>query len=92
MMLLDFLRTLSSSQCKVDDIKEYVKNSNINLNKNYTYAMGATWILPLPLILAFKYKNLEVAKYLIERGASLDVYCKKYETTPRDIMPKKFKI
>ena len=84
MNLLDFLRTLSSCKCKVDDIKEYVENSNINLNKNYTYVMGATWILPLPLILAFK--------YLIEHGANLDAYCKKYETTPRDIMPKEFKI
>ena len=92
MNLLDFLRTLSSSQCKVDDIKDYLDNAKINLNKNYTYAMGATWILPLPLILAFKYKNLEVAKYLIEHGASLDAYCKKYEVTPRDIMPKNFKI
>lgn len=92
MNLLDFLRTLSSSQCKVDDIKKYVENSNINLNKNYTYAIGATWILPLLLVLAFKYKNLEVSKYLIEHGASLDAYCKKYETTPRDIMPKEFKI
>ena len=92
MNMLDFLRTISSSQCKVDDIKDYLDNAKINLNKNYTYACGATWILPLPLVLVFKYKNLEVAKYLIEKGASLDAYCKKYETTPRNIMPRKFKI
>lgn len=60
MNMLDFLRTISSSQCKVDDIKDYLDNAKINLNKNYTYACGATWILPLPLVLALNTRILKL--------------------------------
>jgi len=90
MDLIKFLRTLNASKCSVDEIKEIFGDSKIDLNKNHTYSCGATWVLPLPLVVALQYRNYEVAYFLMEKGASLDAYCKKTERTAREYITKDF--
>lgn len=90
MDILDFYNAVSSGN--LEKIKQFQseKNGNLPLNKNITYACGATFILPLPLIVAFQHNRLDVAKFLIENGADLDTICKKYGKSPRELMPKDF--
>jgi len=75
----------------IEYLKEHITETTI-LNKNLEYNFGATFILRLPLIVAFEKGYLEVARLLILKGADLDVYCKKSKCTPREIMPKNFTI
>ena len=85
MDLIKFYRTISRSKCGVEEIVELFGGSGIDLNRNYTYACGATWILPLPLVVALRYRNYEVARFLMEKGASLDAFCRKTQMRPRDL-------
>lgn len=90
MDLIKFLYTLNASKCSVDEIKEIFGDAKIDLNTNYTYSMGVTWILPLPLVVALQYRNYEVAYFLMEKGASLDAYCKKTKKTAREYVTDDF--
>ena len=73
-------------------LKEYQeKHSKLPVNVNLSYACGATFIYPLPLITTFIKGYYDMAKYLIVNGASLDVICKKHQKTPRDFLPKDLK-
>ena len=90
MDLIKFFHTISPSKCSVDEIKEIFGDSKIDLNTNYIYSMGITWILPLPLIVALQYRNYEVAYFLMEKGAKLDAYCKKTKKTPREYVTEDF--
>lgn len=86
---LDFYRAVGAGDLK--KIKEFYDNGGtIALNKNLSYACGATWIIPLPLVVAFQKKYYDIARILIEKGADLDAYCKKYNITPRELMPEDF--
>ena len=86
---LDFHRTVGAGNFK--RLKEFHDNGGTAvLNKNLTYACGATWIIPLPLVVAFQRGYYDIARLLIEKGADLDAYCKKNDITPREIMPKDF--
>ena len=88
---LDFHRTVGAGNFK--RLKEFYDNGGTAvLNKNLTYACGATWIIPLPLVVAFQRGYYDIARLLIEKGADLDAYCKKNDITPREIMPKDFDI
>ena len=89
MNYLDFLRDIEAGN--IDAVKEALdRNADANLNVNRTYACGATWILPLPLMAALKSGHAEIAKLLIEKGADLDTVCRKYDQTPRECLPKDF--
>lgn len=86
---LDFHRAVGAGNFRM--IKEFFDNGGkIALNKNLTYACGATWIIPLPLVVAFQKEYYDIAKLLIEKGADLDAYCQKNGITPREIMPEDF--
>lgn len=86
---LDFYRAVGAGDLK--KIKEFYDNGGtIALNKNLSYACGATWIIPLPLVVALQKKYYDIARILIEKGADLDAYCKKYNITPRELMPEDF--
>ena len=87
--IIDFCRAISEGD--IQKVKKF-NLKNISLNENLTYACGANWIIKLPLITAFEKGHLEIAKYLISKGASLDVVCKRTHKTPRDFMPKNFEI
>ena len=86
----DFHRSVSAGNLR--RIKEFFnKNERApGLNKNLQYAMGATWIIPLPLVVAFQNGYYDVARFLIKNGADLDAYCYKKHVTPRELMPKDF--
>ena len=89
MDMLNFFRAVSEGN--LNKVKEYFNNGGVpTLNKNITYACGSTWIIPLPLVTAFQKGYYDIAKFLIEKGADLDAYCKKNGITPREIMPKDF--
>ena len=91
MDIIDFYNAVSSGNLeKVKKFKDE-HNGKMPLNKNITYAYGATYVLPLPLIVAFEEGHYDLAKYFIENGADLDVVCKKKNKTPRDFMPSDFK-
>ena len=90
MDIVKLLEMLGRDKCDVEEVKELFGDSEIDLNKNFTYACGATWILPLPLMVALKYRNYDVARFLMRKGASLDAFCKKMQKRPRDIAPDKF--
>lgn len=86
---LDFHRSVASGNFK--RIKEFYDNGGkVALNKNLQYACGATWIIPLPLVVAFQKGFYDIAKLLIANGADLDAYCEKNHVTPRELMPKDF--
>lgn len=87
MNALDFFREVSAGN--LDGVKK-TYNDKIPLNKNLTYAAGATWIIPLPLVTAFQNGYDDIARFLIEKGADLDAFCKKNQKTPRDFMPDNF--
>ena len=91
MDIIDFYNAVSSGN--LDKVKRFSEehNGKMPLNKNVTYAYGATYILPLPLIVAFKNGHWEVAKYLLKHQASLDVICEKHNKSPREFMPDNFK-
>jgi hypothetical protein len=54
MDIIDFYNAVSSGN--LDEVKRFSEehNGKMPLNKNVTYAYGATYILPLPLIVALK--------------------------------------
>jgi ankyrin repeat protein len=89
MDIIDFYRAVAEG-----DIKKVKKFNfkNISLNENITYACGSNWVITLPLITAFENGHLEVAKYLISKGANLDAFCRKRKKTVREFMPKDFEI
>lgn len=62
----------------------------VALNKNFVFMNKH--IFTLPLIHAFEEKHWDVARYLINAGADLDVVCQKRKKTPREFMPKDFKL
>ena len=87
--IFDFHRAVSVGNFK--KIKKfYEEGGEAALNDNLKYAMGATWIIPLPLVVAFQNGYYDIARLLIANGADLDAYCKKKHTTPRELMPKDF--
>ena len=92
MNILDFFRAVSDGN--LQDVKNIYDelHGKVPLNKNITYACGATWIIPLPLITAFQKGYYDIARFLIEKGADLDAVCRKNNKTPRDFMPKDFLI
>ena len=86
---LDFHRLVAAGDFK--KIKEFYDNGGkAALNQNLTYACGATWIIPLPLVVAFQRGYYDIARLLIEKGADLDAHCRKCNVTPRELMPKDF--
>ena len=86
----DFHRSVGAGSFR--RVKEFFdKNERApGLNKNLQYAMGATWIIPLPLVVAFQNGYYDVARLLIKNGADLDAYCYKNHITPRELRPKDF--
>ena len=84
---LDFFREVSSGN--LEGVKNTFKDE-IPLNTNITYAAGATWIIPLPLVTAFQRGYYDIARFLIEKGADPDAFCRKNQKTPRDFMPENF--
>ena len=86
---LDFHSSVAAGNIK--RIKEFYDNGGETvLNNNLKYACGATWIIPLPLVVAFQRGYYDIARLLIEKGADLDAYCRKNNVTPRELMPKDF--
>lgn len=86
---LDFHRSVADGSFK--RIKEFYDNGGkVALNNNLQYACGATWIIPLPLVVAFQKGYYDIAKLLIANGADLDAYCQKNHVTPRELMPENF--
>ena len=86
---LDFHRSVAAGNFK--RIKEFYDNGGkAVLNNNLQYACGATWIIPLPLVVAFQKGYYDIAKLLIANGADLDAHCIKNNTTPRVLMPEYF--
>lgn len=86
---LDFHRSVAAGDLR--RIKEfYDRGGKTALNHNLTYACGATWIIPLPLVVAFQRGYHDIARLLIGKGADLDAYCRKNHVTPRELMPKDF--
>ena len=84
MNVLDFFSAVSKGD--LEKVKEFYANGGkVDLNHNLTYACGATWLLPLPLVTAFQKGFDDIAKFLIKKGADLDAYCKKYNITPREV-------
>ena len=90
MNALDFFRAVSDGN--LENVKNIYKelDGKVSLNKNLTYACGATWVIPLPLVTAFQKGYYDIAKFLIEKGADLDAVCRKNQKSPRDFMPKDF--
>ena len=91
MDVLNFYNAISSGE--LEKIRAYCNKTDSPaklLNHNVTYAMGATFILPLPLIIALEKQHWDVAKYLIELGADLDLVCKRRGKTPREFLPPDF--
>ena len=87
MNYLDFFRVVSSGN--FEKVKE-LYNDKIPLNHNISYACGATWIIPLPLVTAFQRGYYDIARFLIAKGADLDAVCQKNHKTARDFMPENF--
>ena len=88
--MLDFFRAVSEGNLKnVKNIYDKL-DGKVPLNKNLTYACGATWIIPLPLVTAFQRGYYGIARFLIDKGADLDVICRKNQKSPRDFMPSDF--
>lgn len=86
---LDFHRSVAAGS--FEQIKEfYDKGGKAVLNRNLQYACGATWIIPLPLVVAFQRGYYDIARLLIEKGADPDAYCRKNNVTPRELMPRDF--
>lgn len=89
MDVMNFFRAVGSGN--LNEVKDfYEKDGKVPLNKNITYACGATWIIPLPLVTAFQKGYYDIAKFLMEKGADLDAFCRNTNKTPRDFMPKDF--
>ena len=88
--IFDFHRSVGAGNFR--RVKEYFEKNERTpgLNKNIQYAMGATWIIPLPLVVAFQNGYYDIARFLISQGADLDAYCWKNHATPRELMPKDF--
>ena len=87
--IFDFHRSVGAGSFR--RVKEFFdKGNEAALNDNLRYAMGATWIIPLPLVVAFQNGYYDIARLLIKNGADLDAYCYKNHITPRDLMPKDF--
>lgn len=90
MDILDFFRAVSAGSLRnVKSVYDKL-DGKVPLNKNLTYACGATWVIPLPLVTAFQRGYYDIARFLIEKGADLDAVCRKNNKTPRDFMPKDF--
>ena len=73
MDVMNFFRAVGSGN--LNEVKDfYEKDGKVPLNKNITYACGATWIIPLPLVTAFQKGYYDIAKFLMEKGADLDAF------------------
>lgn len=92
MDIVDFYNAVSSGNLEKVKVFNEEHNGKMPLNKNITYAYGATYVLPLPLIIALEKGHYKLAKYLIENGADLDVVCKNKNKTPREFMPEDFEL
>ena len=68
------------------------KYPEVDLDKNHKFAMGATWLFPLPLVVAFRSGHPDIARFLINNGAGVDTFCKVYQKTPREFMPENFEL
>lgn len=90
MDVLDFLRAVSAGNLNYAKRVYEAREGKVPLNRNITYACGATWIIALPLVTAFQKGYCDIARFLIEKGADLDAFCRKTGKTPRDFMPKGF--
>lgn len=90
MNVLDFFRAVSAGSLRnVERIYQEL-DGHVPLNKNITYACGATWVIALPLVTAFQRGYYDIARFLIEKGADLDAVCEKNHKSPRDFMPSGF--
>ena len=87
---LDFFRAVDAGNLNYVKRVYEAREGKVPLNNNITYACGATWILPLPLVIAFQKGYYDIARFLLEKGADLDAFCRKSHATPRDFMPKDF--
>lgn len=81
--------------CKKNDYKsvqEYFDNDkyHIDLNRNHIYSMGASFLLPLPLVEATLGGAKECVNILLAQGADPDVVCKKRGKSAREIAPELF--
>lgn len=68
----------------------YRRRGKLPLNVNLTYACGATFLFPLPLVIALKRGHYALARFLIACGADLDAKCRKCGKTPREFLPRDF--
>ena len=73
-------------------IKFKRKYPEVDLDKNHKFAIGATWLFPLPLVVAFRSGHPDIARFLINNGAGVDTFCKVYQKTPREFMPENFEL
>ena len=91
MDMIDFFNAVSSGN--LEKVKGHCdRHGSKMLNHNATYAMGATFILPLPLIIALEKQHWDIARYFIEQGADLDLVCKRRGKTARELLPPDFKM
>ena len=75
---------------KFEDVKLFLENApRTILNKNLVIK-GTLY--PLPLLIAFKKNRLDIARFLIEKGADIEAYCNKYELFVKEIVPEKFQL
>ena len=75
----------------LEKIKKYfAEHKHVTLNNNFVFMNKH--IFTLPLIHAFEEKHWDVARYLINAGADLDVVCQKRNKTPREFMPEDFEL
>lgn len=92
MDIIDFYNAVSKGD--FDKVKEFENehNGSMPLNKNVTVNFTGTSVLPLPLIVAFQKRHFEIAKYFIQKGADINLICKRHNKTPKDFMPEGFKL
>lgn len=89
MFFTEFLNDIEVGN--IDAVIEFKKKyPDIDLDKNHKFAMGASWLFPLPLVVAFKSGHLDIARFLIDNGANIDTFCEINQTTPRNLMPENF--
>lgn len=87
MNIIEFYNAISKGD--LEKIKEANKQGKkFNLNNNMFYANQKA--VPLPLIIALEKGHYELAKYLIDNGADLNIVCKCRNKTPKEYLPKDF--
>ena len=88
MTIIDFYNAISKGD--IEKLKEAnQQGKKFNLNNNMFYADQK--VVPLPLIIALEKGHYELAEYLIENGADLDIVCKCRNKNPREYLPKAVK-